>query len=392
MTKEILNSTKIITQRIGYTLALTFILLQGCESKREASSTPDSFEKVSQKRDTIPGKIIKDLKAKGEKPEWAPEIKDNMQVVMEKLVSFNSPAIESLSATAARKTPSPADAVKAVMKENHISMISSYVDTTGIQMPVKGGQIHSRIYTPKGNGPFPVIVYYHGGGWVIANLDTYDASANSLSEQVGAVVVSVHYRQGPEHKFPTAHNDSFAAYEWVTKNAASINGDPNRIAVVGESAGGNLAANVSIMARDKGIFQPIHQVLIYPIANNNMESESYKKNMNAKPLNKAMMAWFFEKYLPSKNMSSDPRIAIVNANLKGLPPTTIINAEIDPLLSDGEMLRDKLKEADVDVKFKLYNGVTHEFFGMATVVPEAREAQELVAGELKNAFETSAKR
>lgn len=336
----------------------------------------------------------KDLKPKGEDPKWASGIKGNMLVVLEKLQSFNPKPIEKLTAKEARQQPTPADAVMAIMKDNGISMPKPMVDTVGKDIPVEGGKIHARVYTPKGSGPFPVIVYYHGGGWVIANLDTYDASAKGLSEQVGAVVVSVHYRQGPEHKFPTAHNDSNAAYEWVVKNAKSLKGDPTKIAVVGESAGGNLAANVSIMARDKGITAPLHQVLIYPIANNDMNSESYQKNANAKPLNKAMMAWFMEKYLPNQSASNDPRIALVKANLKGLPSTTIITAELDPLLSDGEMLRDKLKDNDVDVNYKKFNGVTHEFFGMAAVVPEAMEAQAMVAKDLKEAFEkgTTAKK
>ncbi|RDC58857.1 Arylacetamide deacetylase-like [Adhaeribacter pallidiroseus] len=117
-------------------------------------------------------------------------------------------------------------------------MPPAQVDTTGKSIPVAGGSIHARVYTPQtGPGPFPVIVYYHGGGWVIANLDTYNASAQGLAEQAGAVVISVAYRQGPEHKFPTAHNDSYAAYEWVLRNATSLKGDPKRVALVGESAG-----------------------------------------------------------------------------------------------------------------------------------------------------------
>jgi acetyl esterase len=351
-----------------------------------------TLSSMAQQTDASKNKKPKDLKPKGEDPEWGSGIKDNMLVVIEKLASFKAKPIETLTAKQARKNPTPADAVMAVMKENNIPMPKPMVDTVGKDIAVEGGKIHSRIYTPKGEGPFPVIVYYHGGGWVIADLDTYDASAKGLAEQVGAVVVSVHYRQGPEHKFPTAHNDANAAYEWVTKNVESIKGDASRIAVVGESAGGNLAANVSIAARDKGMTIPVHQVLIYPIANNDMNSESYQKNAKAKPLNKPMMAWFMKNYLPNESMSSDPRIALVKANLKGLPSTTIITAELDPLLSDGEMLRDKLKDNDVNVNYKKFNGVTHEFFGMAAVVPEAMEAQALAVKDLKNAFETSAKK
>lgn len=310
-----------------------------------------------------------------------------MAVVIEKLQSYGAPPIETLSAQEARKQPTPTTAVMDVMKDNNVTMPPTGVDTIGKEIPVSGGSIHARIYTPKGNSSaYPLIVYYHGGGWVIADLDVYDASAKGLAEQTGAVVVSVHYRQAPEHKFPTAHNDAFAAYQWVLNNASLLKGDTARIAVVGESAGGNLACNVSMMAREKGIKMPLHQVLVYPIASNDMNSESYQKYATAKPLNKPMMEWFAKNYLGDMSKASDTRISLVKANLKGLPPTTIIGAEIDPLQTEGKLLSDKLKEAGVTVDYKLYNGVTHEFFGMATLIPEAKEAQQLAAGNLKSAL------
>ncbi|MBN8851020.1 MAG: lipase [Sphingobacteriales bacterium 50-39] len=320
-------------------------------------------------------------------PDWAPDINDAKWVVVEKLQSYGDRPIETLTAPEARKNHTPADAVKDVVQEHHIPMPVSQVDTVGKEIPVTGGGIHARIYTPKNAGsPMPVIVYYHGGGWVIADINTYDASARGLAEKTGAIVVSVHYRQGPEHKFPTAHHDVFAAYQWVLQHAASWRGDPKKVALAGESAGGNLACNVSIMARDKGIQSPLCQVLVYPVANNDMNSVSYQKYANAKPLSKSIVAWMVKNYLPDISMSGDPRIALVKADLKGLPPTTIIGAEIDPLMTEGEMLRDKLKEAGVATDYKLYNGVTHEFFGMAAVVPEAKDAQNYASGVLKKAF------
>ena len=322
---------------------------------------------------------------KGPRPAWGPSLTNEMQVIMEKLASYGAPPIETLTPQEARKNPTPTTAVLDLVKENNIPMPPPVADTMGKDIPVAGGSIHARIYTPKGAGPFPVIVYYHGGGWVIADLDTYDASARGLAEQANAVVVSVHYRQAPEFKFPTAHNDAFAAYQWVWKNLQSLKGD-SMVAVVGESAGGNLAANVSIMARDKKLPLPVRQVLIYPVASDDMNSESYVKNAAAKPLNKPMMEWFAKTYLPSMASASDPRIALVKANLKGLPPTTIITAEIDPLQSDGMLLRDKLKDAGVEVNYKNYVGVTHEFYGMAILVPEAKDAQALVAADLKASF------
>lgn len=327
------------------------------------------------------------IKPTGPAPEWGKTIKPEMQAVIEKLISYGDQPLASLSAVDARKNHTPTDAVMDLVKQNNITIPASKVDTIGKDIEVAGGKIHLRIYTPKtGNGPFPLIVYYHGGGFVIANLDVYNASAQGLAEQVGAVVVSVAYRLAPENKFPTAHNDAFAAYQWAVKNASSLKADPAKIAVVGESAGGNLAASVSIMARDKKIMIPVHQVLVYPIAQANMNTESYKINANAKPLNKAMMAWFTEKYVNTMIEAQDPRISLVNANLKGLPPTTIITAEIDPLHDDGVMLADKLKAAGVKVDSKNYDGVTHEFFGMAIIVPEAKAAQAYAADQLKAAF------
>lgn len=342
----------------------------------------------TQATDTTTEKKDMSLKPAGPAPDWAPSIKPEMQVVMEKLLSLGGKPIETLDAKEARMQPTPTDAVMAVIKEHNIVLPPPNCDTMGKDIPVTGGTTHVRIYTPKqpAAAAMPVIVYYHGGGWVIADLDVYHASAQGLCEQTGAIVVSVEYPKGPEHKFPAAHNVSFDAYKWVLANAAAMKGDAAKIAVVGESAGGNLAANVSMMARDKKIQVPLYQVLVYPVANNDMMSESYTKFAAAKPLNKPMMAWFVKNALPSEATAADPRISLVKANLAGLPKTLIIAAEIDPLQSEGKLLRDKLKEAGVETEYKLYDGVTHEFFGMAAVIPQAKDAQALAAAKLKAAF------
>lgn len=327
------------------------------------------------------------LKPVNPKPAWGMDMTDPMALVIEKLKSFNAPPLVTLSAQEARKQPTPADAAKAVIEEHSIIVPPGNVDTTGKDIPVQGANIHLRIYTPKtGKEVYPVIVYYHGGGWVIANLDTYNASAEGLANQAEAIVVSVSYRQAPEYKFPTAHNDSYAAYEWTVKNTASIKGDPKKIAVVGESAGGNLATAVSMMARDKGLQLPIHEVLVYPIAGYDFTTPSYKASDSVAPLSSGLMKWFFDKYLNSTADGKSPMISLVSANLKGLPPTTIIAAQYDPLTSEGEMLSNNLKKAGVAVNYKLYNGTVHEFFGMAAIVPEAKEAQAFAVEELKKAF------
>ncbi|RAK68317.1 alpha/beta hydrolase [Hymenobacter edaphi] len=353
------------------------------ESAGDATATTDSAA-TTMPADTASAAAPKPVQPTGAKPAWGPSIKPEMQAVIETLAGLGGKPIETLTAPEARQQPTPADAVMKLMQQNNIPMPPVTADTMSrVVMP----GVKVRIYTPKNaTGPLPVVVYYHGGGWVIANLDTYDASVRGLVDQTGAIFVSVAYRQAPEHKFPTAHNDSFGAYQWVLKNAASFKGDPANVAVAGESAGGNLACAVSMMARDKKVQLPKHQLLVYPIAGYDMNTPSYQKNAQAKPLNKAMMGWFFDKYLRSAADGKSPLISLVSANLKGLPPTTVITAELDPLMSDGQLLADKLKAAGVPVKFQNYDGVTHEFFGMAAVVPQAKEAQALGGGELKAAL------
>jgi acetyl esterase len=310
-----------------------------------------------------------------------------MQTVLDQLAALHPKPIPQLSAPEARRQPSPADAVKALlMKQGKSTAPEPVANVVNRTIPSAGGSIPIRIYTPKGSGPFPVVVYYHGGGWVIANLDTYDASPRAITNLANAVVVSSHYRQGPEHKFPAAHQDAFAAYRWVLKNAKSLRGDPSKVAVMGESAGGNLAASVSMMARDSSVQLPVYQVLVYPIAGYDVNTPSYQENADAKPLNKAMMQWFFEKYLRAPADGRSPLIDLVHAELAGLPAATVITAQIDPLRSEGNDLADRLKDAGVQVDYKNYEGVTHEFFGMGAVVDEAKQAEQQAADGLRKGF------
>jgi acetyl esterase/lipase len=327
------------------------------------------------------------IQPSGPKPAWGPTITPQMQAVIETLDTISPVPLHTLTPQQAKQQATPADAAMRVMKNYNISPPAINVDTIGQKIPIGEGRIHIRIYTPRtGKSTYPVIVYYHGGGWVIATIDTYNASAVALAEQSDAIVISVEYRKGPEYKFPTAHNDSYAAYKWALQNASTIKGDSTRIAVAGESAGGNLALSVSMMARDNGIRKPVHALAVYPIANNDFNSPSYIKYADAKPLNKPLMQWFFMHYLNNPSEGDHPWISLVEANLTGLPATTIIAAEIDPLQSEGKMLAEKLTSSNVPVTYQLYTGVTHEFFGMANVIPEAKKAQTLAAKELRKAF------
>ena len=311
-----------------------------------------------------------------------------MGSVLDTLQSLGGKPIETLSAPEARKQPTPADAAKKEMAaQGKPTAPDPAVTSKDRTVAGAAGQIPARIYTPaSGTGPFPVVVYYHGGGWVIANKEVYDGGARALSKLANAVVISVDYRQGPEHKFPAAHDDAFAAYKWALANAASIGGDPKRVALAGESAGGGLAVATAIAARDANAQMPLAIVSVYPIAGTDTTTPSYVENANAKPLSRAMMSWFFDKYLNGPQDRADPRVNLVAADLKGLPPTTIINAQIDPLRSEGETLANKLRAAGVTTEQKTYDGVTHEFFGMSGAVDKAKDAEQMAADALKKGF------
>ena len=314
-----------------------------------------------------------------------PKAEAHMQKVLDAHKALGPKPIETLTPAEARKQPTPADAVKKVLTDEGKSTApEAGVTVKDMSVPVNGGTVPVHIYTPEGKGPFPVMVYYHGGGFVIADTKVYDASPRALAKMANAIMVSVDYRQAPEHKFPTAAEDSFAAYQWTIAHAKEFNGDPARVAVGGESAGGNLATVVSIMARDKKATLPIHQLLVYPVVDNDMTRPSYVTNAAAKPLNKPMMEWFFKHY--AADPKSPMALPLKNADLKGLPSATVIAAEIDPLLSEGKAYADALQKAGVPVTYKLYNGVTHEFFGMGAVVPKAKDAEQFAADALTKVF------
>ena len=313
----------------------------------------------------------------------------DMAAVLDEFEDLKPKPIISLSAEEARAQPTPADAVTALLQERKQSTAPMPIGKTkNHTIPGPGGEIPIRIYTPQGSGPFPVIVYFHGGGWVIATIDTYDSSARALAKAANAIVVSVEYRKAPEHKFPAAHEDAYAAYRWVLRNADGFDGDPSMVAVAGESAGGNLAAAVCLMARARGELLPVHQALIYPVAGYDFNTPSYRENVHAKPLDRSMMTWFFEKYLREPADGKHPWIDLVNArDVSGLPPATIITAEIDPLRSEGKRYAERLLEAGVPVSYRNFKGVTHEFFGMGAVVGDAKKAVRLVANGMNGSFD-----
>jgi acetyl esterase len=323
----------------------------------------------------------------GTKYKAEPEMKD----LLVALTELGAKPIQTLTPTDARTQPTMEDAVNAVLKKNGASTDPSKLisDVTTVETTIPGPDgtaISAIVYSPTGPGPFPAIVYFHGGGWVIGSAQAYDLSARALAKEAQAVVISPDYRLAPENKFPAAWDDALAVYKWTASKVGSWRGDPRRLALAGEGAGGNLAISTALSTVAAGLTRPKAVIAIYPVIQTGTATESYVDSVNAKPLNKAALDWFLDKTLNSSSDKTDPRLDIIHAKLSLLPPVTIINAQIDPLRSDGAMLEEALKQVNVKVMRKEYEGVTHDFFGAAAVLPAAKKAQSFAADQLKDAF------
>ncbi|TMB54300.1 MAG: alpha/beta hydrolase [Deltaproteobacteria bacterium] len=256
-------------------------------------------------------------------------------------------------------------------------------------VPGPAGEIPVRIYAPVGTAPFPVLVYFHGGGWVIGNLDTHDGICRSLANRVGCLVVSVDYRLAPEHRFPAAPEDCYAATRWLAEHAGSLGGDKGRIAVGGDSAGGNLAAVVALMARDRGGPKLAFQLLVYPATDTDFETRSYRENSEGYFLTRADMVWFWNHYAPRDEDRRNPYAAPLRAaSLRGLPPALVITAEFDPLCDDGNAYAARLREDGVPVRLSQQDGLIHGFFQMGAVIDRGRASVDEASRALKDAFAT----
>jgi acetyl esterase len=255
-------------------------------------------------------------------------------------------------------------------------------------IPGPAGPIPVRVYTPQpGDGPFPVLVYFHGGGWVICNLDTHDATCRGLAKTAGCVVVSVDYRLAPEHRFPAAAEDCYAAAKYVVEHAAEFGGDPKRVAIGGDSAGGNLTAVVAQMARDKGGPRLVHQLLIYPATDAMLNTTSMRENATGYFLTTTLMEWFWNHYAPTEAERQNPYASPLRAaDLRGLPPATVLTAEFDPLRDEGEAYAAKLSEAGVPVRLTRYDGMIHGFFGNLHQFDDAERALDEAAAALRASF------
>lgn len=310
-----------------------------------------------------------------------PNLHPQIEKVFEAMARLDLKPIEAMTPDEARQQME----VMAASRKAETLPVAKVENRT---IPGPAGQIPVRIYTPNGSGIRPLIVYYHGGGHVIGSLDSHDLVARNLCGGAEAVVISVDYRMGPEHRFPAAVEDSFAALEWAHANAASLGADPDRLGVHGDSAGANLAAVVALTARDKGAPKLRLQSLVYPVADFRMETESYKKYATGCGILTAdAMKWFRGHYLRTMDDAQDWRASPVLApDVARVAPAVVVAAECDVLHDEGLAYAERLKAAGVPVEYKRYAGMIHAFFGMMPAVDDALNAQRQVWAAFKRAF------
>lgn len=316
----------------------------------------------------------------------------DMKHVLDGLAEMGARPLDTITPEMARRQPRAAEAISAILGRQGRERPEDGVEAEDIGIAGAEGELPARVYRPIGllSRLNPVVLYFHGGGFVTGDLDSHDASARAIARRTGAIVVSVAYRLAPEHKFPAAHDDAWAAWRWLTAEAGKLTGDPRRLAVAGEDAGANLAANVALRARDARLTQPVHQVLIHPIAGAELTTASYGETLRARPVGLPAMRWRFRQLFEDEAQSGDARVNLVGRNdLAGVAPATIVLADVDPLRSEGEALGEALENAGVAVNCWTYEGVTQGFFGLGLVVTKALFAQSDTADALGKAFAPS---
>ena len=259
--------------------------------------------------------------------------------------------------------------------------------TVNMTMPGPGGDIELRVYTPvaAGSDALPGLIFFHGGGWVIGDLDTHDGLCRILANEAGVRVIAVHYRLAPDHKYPAAVDDAIAAVNWIEANASSLGVDANRLAVGGDSAGGGLAAVVAQVAKKKGAPKIAYQMLFFPVTQIGEDTVSLQEFAEGYLLERATLMWFYEHYLPGDADRADPRVSPLKAeDVSGLPPAYVMLAGFDPLHDEGLAYADRLREAGVPVTVADYPDMVHDFIYMQAVLPQAQRALHAAAAALKD--------
>jgi acetyl esterase len=261
-----------------------------------------------------------------------------------------------------------------------------------LEIPGPAGAIPARLYVPHGFAtPGPLVVFFHGGGHVIGDLDTHDQPCRFIAKESDAAVLAVDYRMGPEHRFPAAVDDALAAFRWAVAEAEPLGADPQRIAVAGDSAGGNLATVIAQLAVADGGPKPAFQALIYPVCDYSVKRPSYATFATGFFLTREEMDWFRDNYFASEDQHSDPRASpILAEDLSGQPPAYILTAGFDPLRDEGEAYAERLREAGVEVTLKREPDLVHGFINAVGLSRRAREAMEPVAAAIRSSLGSGA--
>jgi len=300
--------------------------------------------------------------------------------ILDMLANSGAPKIETLPPAQARALFDKME----IPGNESADPVAHVADRT---IPGPAGEIPVRVYTPEGAGPFPALVYYHGGGWVLGNLDTHDRICRVLTNGAGCVTVSVDYRLAPEHKFPAAVDDAYAAALWVHEHGAEIGVDPARVAVGGDSAGGNLAAVVCYLARERGKPPLVYQLLFYPATARQGTTASQREFAAGYFLTESQMRWFGEQYMRGPEDADNPLLVpMLIEDLRGLPPALVITEEYDPLRDEGEAYATRLQEAGVPVVQTRYDGMIHGFVSMAPLLDKGTTTLDQAAACLRDAF------
>ena len=304
-------------------------------------------------------------------------------------------ARKMIEATAALNLPptsqmTPAQARASVRERSAVLPREEVASVRDHQLAVAGGTITVRVFTPRGTGPKPALVYFHGGGWVTGDIETHDGICRTLANAADCVVASVDYRCAPEHTFPTAAEDAYAALRWVAEHAETVGVDARRLAVCGDSAGGNLAAAVALMTRDRGGPALAFQALVYPVTDCDFDRPSYKDNAEGYNLTSDSMRYYWDQYVPNPADRMHPYVSPIRAaSLAGIAPALVITAEYDPLRDEGEAYARALGAAGVPVTLTRYPGMIHAFFRFTNAVDAARAAVAEVVAALQKAWGTT---
>ena len=327
---------------------------------------------------------------------------EGMTTVLSEHQAMRAVPLAGLSTEEAREVPSLVDAARAIPNVRGLPADATEVpQVQDVTASGAAGALAARLYRPALVKDTPAIVFFPGGTWVTGSLDSADESARELSQRIGWVVVAIRTRLAPEAKFPAAHDDALAAFQWARGQLRGWGADPTRVVLAGEGPGANLALSTALLARDRGVPLPDHLLLITPLAGTSLRGASMSDSGRSRPLTRSTVRWAQNQYAPDRGQQDDPRLNLLaRADLGGLPPATVVLAEIDPLRSEGEALAERLEAArplapgapgvgtaaPVRTEARLFAGTAHGFFGLGGTVPEAAAAEDYAATRLKAAF------